>query len=209
MKINIPRMLIGLREGLDRGRIAPWSERMVFRAARRGMQSPALFRLGARMGRLLQRPFLHEGRLRRLPLLLREVDGHARSSRGGGEDLLGALEGTREAMTTRAEFLGRVRTEMAKTRGLFPAMPAPRPGNPREAAEVVRRQLAERWPQALERFRAEFERVAGVFHRVPSLVELPALLGADRGREACARGGGLGGGRAGLGSLRRADADMG
>lgn len=79
-------------------------------------------------------------------------------------------------MTTRAEFLGRVRTEMAKTRGLFPAMPAPRPGNPREAAELVRRQLAERWPQALERFRAEFERVAGVFHRVPSLAELPALL---------------------------------
>jgi L-lactate dehydrogenase complex protein LldG len=79
-------------------------------------------------------------------------------------------------MTTRAEFLGRVRTEMAKTPGLFPATPSPRPGNPREAADIVRRQLAERWPRALERFRAEFERVAGVFHRVPSLVELPALL---------------------------------
>lgn len=87
-------------------------------------------------------------------------------------------------MTTRAEFLGRVRTEMAKTRGLFPATPSPRPANPREAAEVVRRQLAERWPQALERFRSEFERVAGVFHRVPSLVEVPALLAriaADKG----------------------------
>lgn len=79
-------------------------------------------------------------------------------------------------MTTRAEFLHRVHTEMAKTRGLFPATPSPRPGNPREAAEVVRRQLAERWPQALERFRAEFERVSGVFHRVPSLIEVPALL---------------------------------
>jgi L-lactate dehydrogenase complex protein LldG len=79
-------------------------------------------------------------------------------------------------MTTRAEFLGRVRAEMAKTDGLFPPAPSPRPGNPREAAETVRRQLAERWPQALDRFRVEFERVAGVFHRVPSLVELPALL---------------------------------
>ena len=68
VRIDIPRMLVELREQLDRGRIAPWSERMVFRAARRGMQSPTLFRLGARMGRLLQRPFLHEGRLRRLPL---------------------------------------------------------------------------------------------------------------------------------------------
>jgi L-lactate dehydrogenase complex protein LldG len=79
-------------------------------------------------------------------------------------------------MTTRADFLGRVRTEMSKTRGLFPAAPSPRPANPREAADTVRRQLAERWPQALERFRSEFERVAGVYHRVPSLVELPALL---------------------------------
>jgi L-lactate dehydrogenase complex protein LldF len=68
VRIDIPRMLVELREHLDRGRIAPWSERMVFRAARLGMQSPALFRLGARMGRRLQRPFLREGRLRRLPL---------------------------------------------------------------------------------------------------------------------------------------------
>jgi L-lactate dehydrogenase complex protein LldF len=68
VRIDIPRMLVELREGLDRGRIAPWSERMVFRAARRGMQSPALFRLGARLGRVLQRPFLRAGRLRRLPL---------------------------------------------------------------------------------------------------------------------------------------------
>ena len=68
VRIDIPRMLVELRDQLDRGRIAPWRERMVFRAARRGMQSPTLFRLGARMGRLLQRPFLHGGRLRRLPL---------------------------------------------------------------------------------------------------------------------------------------------
>ena len=68
VRIDIPRMLVELREHLDRGRIAPWSERMVFRAARLGMQSPALFRLGARVGRRLQRPFLREGRLRRLPL---------------------------------------------------------------------------------------------------------------------------------------------
>jgi L-lactate dehydrogenase complex protein LldF len=68
VRIDIPRMLVELREHLDRGRIAPWSERMVFRAARLGMQSPALFRLGAWVGRRLQRPFLREGRLRRLPL---------------------------------------------------------------------------------------------------------------------------------------------
>lgn len=79
-------------------------------------------------------------------------------------------------MTTRVQFLERVRREMGKTRGLFSATTAPRPARPREAAEAVRRQLAERWPQAVERFRAEFERVAGVFHRVGRLDEVPAVL---------------------------------
>src|SRR5688572_14347347 len=91
-------------------------------------------------------------------------------------------------MAMRAEFLERVRREMRKTRGLFPAAPAPRPPQPREAAEAVRRQLAERWPRALERFQAEFERLAGVFHRVARLDEVPAVLAriaADMGaREA-------------------------
>ena len=55
-------------------------------------------------------------------------------------------------MATRVQFLERVRREMGKTRGLFPATVAPRPARPAEAAEAVRRQLAERWPPALERF---------------------------------------------------------
>lgn len=79
-------------------------------------------------------------------------------------------------MTSRADFLARIRGEMAKTRGLFPAAPAERPPRPRERLDVLRRELIERWPQSLERFRAEFERVAGVFHRVSSPAEVPALL---------------------------------
>jgi hypothetical protein len=47
-------------------------------------------------------------------------------------------------MTTRAEFLHGIRREMAKTRGLFEASTSPRPAVPREAAEVVRRQMLER-----------------------------------------------------------------
>ena len=35
-----------------------------------------------------------------------------------------------------------------------------------EAAAAARRQMAERWPEALGRFQQELERVAGVFHRV-------------------------------------------
>ncbi len=88
-------------------------------------------------------------------------------------------------MTTRADFLAAIRLEMGKTRGLFEAATSPRPAEPRGAAEAVRRQMAERWPEALERFREEFERVAGVFHRAPSLDAVPGLvLQIAREREA-------------------------
>ncbi|MET0851105.1 MAG: lactate utilization protein [Candidatus Rokuibacteriota bacterium] len=87
-------------------------------------------------------------------------------------------------MTTRREFLGRVRAEMKKTSGLFPAATAARPPHPAEAAEAVRRQMAERWPEALARFQQEFERVAGVFHRAATPAEVPAVIrtiAAERG----------------------------
>ena len=79
-------------------------------------------------------------------------------------------------MTTRAEFLGSIRQEMAKTRGLFEASPVPRPADAGQAAEVVRRQMLERWPQSLARFREEFESVAGVFHRVSKMDEVPGVI---------------------------------
>jgi L-lactate dehydrogenase complex protein LldG len=79
-------------------------------------------------------------------------------------------------MTTRAEFVARIRGEMAKTPGLFPAAATARPSRPRERLEILRHELIERWPQSLERFRTEFERVAGVFHRVPTAADVPALL---------------------------------
>ena len=84
-------------------------------------------------------------------------------------------------MTSRAEFLGSIRREMAKTRGLFEARPVPRPADAGQAAEVVRREMLERWPQALERFREEFERVTGVFHRVANMDEVPGVIGRIAG----------------------------
>lgn len=81
-------------------------------------------------------------------------------------------------MTTRAEFLERIRGEMRKTGGLFAARPTERPARPADAAEIVRRQLAERWPETLERFRQEFERVGGVFHRVARVADVPRVIGA-------------------------------
>ncbi len=70
VRIDIPRMLIELRHRLDRERIAPLGERLMFGIVSRVLASPALFRLGAALGRLAQRPFVRDGRVRSLPLLL-------------------------------------------------------------------------------------------------------------------------------------------
>ncbi len=87
-------------------------------------------------------------------------------------------------MTTRAEFFSRISAEMVKTRGLFPARTAPRPADPRAVADTIRRELAERWPAALERFRREFERVGGVFYRVAAFADVPQVVaGIARERE--------------------------
>ncbi len=69
VRIDIPRMLVELREHLDRERIAPLGERLIYGAMARLMGSPALFRLAGRLGRLAQRPFLRRGRLAGAPLL--------------------------------------------------------------------------------------------------------------------------------------------
>ncbi len=68
VRIDIPRMLVELRKNLDRERIAPWAERMVFNASSRVLASPRLFKLSAALGRIAQQPFVRNGRLRSLPL---------------------------------------------------------------------------------------------------------------------------------------------
>jgi L-lactate dehydrogenase complex protein LldG len=80
-------------------------------------------------------------------------------------------------MTTRAEFLGSIRREMDRLTALSPAAPERRPGDATQAADVVRRQMLERWPAALDRFREEFERVGGVFHRAGRMDEVPGVVG--------------------------------
>ncbi len=93
-------------------------------------------------------------------------------------------------MTDRAAFLGRIRAEMARAlvpggAGAPPHLVGGAPSRPRELVEILRRELAERWLETLERFRVEFERVAGVYHRVASVGEVPAVIGSiAREREA-------------------------
>ena len=79
-------------------------------------------------------------------------------------------------MTTRAEFLTRIRAQMAKTSGRFASQTAARPAHPAEAADLVRRQLAERWRETIEAFRTEFERVGGVFHRIGRPADIPPVI---------------------------------
>jgi L-lactate dehydrogenase complex protein LldG len=87
-------------------------------------------------------------------------------------------------VTTRAEFLARIRAEMDRTQGLFPATTAERPARPRQRLDLLRRELAEGWRENLERFAREFERVGGVLHRVTEAREVPeaiARIAGERG----------------------------
>jgi L-lactate dehydrogenase complex protein LldG len=90
-------------------------------------------------------------------------------------------------VTTRAEFFQRIRAEMGKTRGLFPASVVERPARPDLVAETLRRELSERWRATLERFRVEFERVGGTFHRVAHGDEVSALVAAIAGERGARR----------------------
>jgi L-lactate dehydrogenase complex protein LldF len=60
-------MLIELRRDVGEQRIAPWPERVVFGAFGRVLRRPTVYRLAARLGRVLQRPLVRGGSIRRLP----------------------------------------------------------------------------------------------------------------------------------------------
>ena len=69
VRIDIPRMLIELREHVSRDGFAPRGERAAFGALRRLLLSDRGFRLAAMAGRVMQRPFVRDGRLQKLPSL--------------------------------------------------------------------------------------------------------------------------------------------
>lgn len=68
-------------------------------------------------------------------------------------------------MATREAFLERVRREMARTPGLFPASASPRPADPVREAVAIRSRARGRTEALLERFRTEAEAVGAVVHR--------------------------------------------
>jgi L-lactate dehydrogenase complex protein LldG len=79
-------------------------------------------------------------------------------------------------MTTRGAFLARVRREMAGARGLFPAAPSERPGDPRAAAVAIREAAAARRDQLLARFAAEAERVGAAVHRAATAADAAEVV---------------------------------
>jgi L-lactate dehydrogenase complex protein LldF len=72
VRIDIPRMLIELRKEVDEKKIAPWTERVVFKVFGWLLRTPALYRLGAPLARVFQRPFARDGRITHLPLFFGE-----------------------------------------------------------------------------------------------------------------------------------------
>jgi L-lactate dehydrogenase complex protein LldF len=66
VKINIPHMLIGLRELQHHGRKGRW-EALAYRLAREMLRRPWLYRLSLRLARFTLIPFATNGWLRRLP----------------------------------------------------------------------------------------------------------------------------------------------
>ena len=72
VRIDIPKMLVALRKDLDVQRIAPWTERVVFRMLGKILTRPALYRLARSFGRIAQRPFAHDGAIRRVPFAFGE-----------------------------------------------------------------------------------------------------------------------------------------
>lgn len=68
VKINLPQMLIGLRElQQHEPRLKSWRERLAYGLAFAVMRRPWLYRLAARLARLVLRPFARGGWLRHLP----------------------------------------------------------------------------------------------------------------------------------------------
>jgi L-lactate dehydrogenase complex protein LldF len=68
VRIDIPRMLIELRQRGVEARHGSAAERFVFRRVAWLLRRPRLYRLAAPVARLLQRPFLRAGVIRTLPL---------------------------------------------------------------------------------------------------------------------------------------------
>jgi L-lactate dehydrogenase complex protein LldF len=69
VRIDIPAMLVELRRQVGEQRVAPASERIVFRTFARVLKRPALYRLAARAGRVAQRPFARGGAIRGVPFV--------------------------------------------------------------------------------------------------------------------------------------------
>jgi len=67
VKINIPHMLVGLRELQHEGNAAKWTERLVYRLAREVLSRPWLYRLVLRFARFFLRIGSKDGWRRQMP----------------------------------------------------------------------------------------------------------------------------------------------
>ena len=67
MKINIPHLLLNLRQQLVERHDVPWVERALFTLWAWIMQHPQLYTSAVALAALAQKPFVHHGWLSKLP----------------------------------------------------------------------------------------------------------------------------------------------
>ena len=160
VRIDIPRMLVDLREGLDRDRIAPWASGWCSRCW--GVSSPrrcsSRWRGGSARGAILRRA-AHAAAARLRPWTRSDLPPVAAKT-------FTQRWKVPVTMATREEMLGRSGGRCAGAAGALRGLGHARPAE--SAAAAVAAGVMERWPAALA-LPAGAERVAGVFHRVASL----------------------------------------
>ncbi len=68
VKIDIPRMILHVRNQAVERRVIPWYERVAFKGLGLILRSRLLYRMAAKLFSLLQRPFVRQGKISRIPL---------------------------------------------------------------------------------------------------------------------------------------------
>ena len=68
MRINLPKMLLGLRDDINQQGLSPLTWRLGFKGWRIGMSSSFLYRMGSKLGRIFMGLLARDGWVRWLPM---------------------------------------------------------------------------------------------------------------------------------------------
>ncbi len=180
--VDIPRMLIEMREARVAQKKIPLTERLAFRLGGMAMRSPMMWELGLKMLPWLTKPFTREGKIARLPGPLgawtrgRELPAPAEKSfrarwreRQRGQVKKTAPTPQPEPSNQNGggdEVVQRARVALQMAGGATHALPDPPPG-PLPEVEIA---------DPTERFRKELEAVGGYAYSPASIQEAKKIV---------------------------------